>query len=134
MTSRSSALLLSALLILPAASVSAQDFAAAVTVHGGRVAGRVVITSTAYRPIYEPRPHPPAPRVLVLAPAPRLLVVERVGYGRGWGHGRWHRHGYREVVVYYDPSQDRYFTDLQDCRGFKRVVVYQREGRYYLPA
>jgi len=35
--------------------------------------------------------------------------------------------------VYYDPAQNRYFTGLDDCRGFQKVVVYERDGRYYLP-
>ncbi|HUL69375.1 MAG TPA: hypothetical protein VLT17_03960 [Gemmatimonadales bacterium] len=130
MTTRRSAILIATALAVPAASLSAQQLAADVAVYGGHVSGHVVIASSGYRPIYEPRPHPAAPRVVVLAPAPRVVVVQRVG----WGRGHWRRHGYREVVVYYDAAQNRYFTGLKDCRGFKQVVVYERNGRYYLPA
>jgi|GEM_PF-1652731 len=133
MTSRSSAMLVAALLMFPAVSASAQQVVADINVYGGQVAGRLVIASQGYRPIYEPRPHPVTTRVLVVAPAPRVVVVERVGHGHGRGRGHWRRHGYQEVVVYYDQTQDRYFTGLDDCRGFKRVVVYQRDGRYYRP-
>jgi hypothetical protein len=69
----------------------------------------------------------PVRRVVVERHAPRVVRVERFRYR----HGRhWKRHGYREVVVYY--IEGRYY----DRAGWGRprghaVVVYERDGRFY---
>jgi hypothetical protein len=59
-----------------------------------------------------------------------IIVVERTHVPRGQAHGWWKKHGYREVTVYYDG--DRYYSRRVEPKGFQAVVVYQREGKYYM--
>ncbi len=111
--------------------LQAQQVAANVVVRSGPVAGHVVIGngySTYRRPVvYRQVPE----RVIVVERVvPRVLVVERLRPNRH-GHGRvWRREGFRPVVVYY--SEGRYYDRYE--RGWpdrREVVVYQRNGRLY---
>jgi len=51
---------------------------------------------------------------------------------RGQAYGWWKQHGYREVTLYYDGTS--YYSRRLEPTGFRAVIVYQREGKYYLPA
>ena len=74
----------------------------------------------------------PPPRVVERrAPARDVIVVERTHVPRGHAYGWWKQHGYREVTLYYDGTS--YYSRRIES-GFRAVIVYQREGRYYLPA
>ncbi|MEA2725314.1 MAG: hypothetical protein QOH59_3085 [Gemmatimonadales bacterium] len=66
-------------------------------------------------------------RVVVDRHAPRVVRVERFRHRHG---KRWNRHGYREVVVYY--IDGRYYDHARwgHQRGYE-VVVYERDGRFY---
>jgi hypothetical protein len=60
----------------------------------------------------------------------RVIVVERV-YVRHHRPGRsWSRQGYRPVVVYYRDGRyyDRY---VRGGPPMREVVIYERDGRYY---
>jgi hypothetical protein len=60
----------------------------------------------------------------------RVIVVERVYLRHHRALGHWQRHGFRPVVVYY--RDGRYYE--RDMRGgppMREVVIYQRDGRYY---
>jgi hypothetical protein len=79
---------------------------------------------------------------VVVAPQPRVeerrgperevIVVERTHVPRGRAYGWWKQHGYREVTLYYDGAT--YYSRRGESAGFRAVIVYQRDGRYYLPA
>ena len=69
----------------------------------------------------------PARRVVVQRYAPRVVRVERIRHHHG---KHWKRHGYRPVVVYY--LDGRYYLSLDRRRpGVREVVVFERHGRYY---
>jgi hypothetical protein len=72
----------------------------------------------------------PPPRAARREPVREVIVVERTRVPRGHAYGWWKQHGYREVTVYYDGS--RYYGRRHDS-GLRTVIVYQREGKYYLP-
>jgi hypothetical protein len=75
----------------------------------------------------------PPPRVVARrGPAREVIVVERTHVPRGHAYGWWKQHGYREVTLYYDGSG--YYRQRPEPTGYRAVTVYQREGRYYLPA
>jgi hypothetical protein len=74
----------------------------------------------------------PPPRVERRAPAREVIVVERAHVPRGHAYGWWKQHGYREVTLYYDGTS--YYSRRLEPTGFSAVIVYQRDGRYYLPA
>ena len=74
----------------------------------------------------------PPPRVERRAPVREVVVVERTHVPRGHAYGWWKQHGYREVTVYYDGTS--YYSRRLEPAGFSAVIVYQRDGRYYLPA
>jgi len=60
----------------------------------------------------------------------RVIVVERVYVRDHRALRHWQRHGFRPVVVYY--RDGRYYD--RDMRGgppMREVVIYQRDGRYY---
>jgi hypothetical protein len=61
---------------------------------------------------------------------PRVVVVERVFVRHHRLGKQWRRHGYRPVVLYYRDGRyyDRY---VAGGPGMRRVVVYQGNGRYY---
>lgn len=82
-----------------------------------------------------------APIRRVVAPAPRVIVVERLPRDwRGWRAEEWARRGYRRITVYRvdDRYYDRYDQYARSAYGRGRaapvvqeVVVYERDGRYY---
>jgi hypothetical protein len=65
-------------------------------------------------------------RTTVIVPQREVIVVERVHARRGW----WSRSQYRAITVYYDGS--RFYRRPFDRRVLRKVVVYQRAGRYYI--
>jgi hypothetical protein len=70
-------------------------------------------------------------RRVVYRPVPaRVIVVERVYLRHHAALRHWQRHGFRPVVVYY--RDGRYF-DRYDRGGrpMREVVIYERGGRYY---
>ena len=73
----------------------------------------------------------PPPRAMRREPARQVIVVERTHVPKGHAYGWWKQHGYREVTVYYDGT--RYYGGDVAPAGFRAVIVYQREGKYYLP-
>jgi hypothetical protein len=74
----------------------------------------------------------PRPRVVERrGPAREVIVVERTHVPRGHAYGWWKQHGYREVTLYYDGTS--YYSERLEPTGFRAVIVYQRDGRYYLP-
>lgn len=59
----------------------------------------------------------------------RVIVVERVYVRHHRAMRHWQRHGFRPVVVYY--RDGRYYD--RDMRGgppMREVVIYERDGRY----
>jgi hypothetical protein len=69
------------------------------------------------------------PVVYRRAPA-RVIVVERVYLHHRSALRHWQRQGYRSVVVYY--RDGRYYD--HDVRGgppMRELVIYERNGRYY---
>jgi hypothetical protein len=72
---------------------------------------------------------PPA-RAVRREPVREVIVVERTHVPKGHAYGWWKQHGYREVTVYYDGT--RYYGGRHDP-ALRAVIVYQREGKYYLP-
>lgn len=83
-----------------------------------------------------PAPPPPArvepPRVetvrrtTVIVPERQVLVIERVRARHGW----WLQPRYRVITVYYDGR--RFYRQPLDRRSLRKVVVYERAGRYYI--
>jgi hypothetical protein len=74
----------------------------------------------------------PPPVVVHREPVREVIIVERIHQPEGNAYGWWKRHGYREVVVYYDG--DGYYDHwFQRRGGLRRIVVYARGGRYYRP-
>jgi hypothetical protein len=68
--------------------------------------------------------------VVVYRRAPeRVIVVERL-HRRHHRQAHWRKHGYRQVVVYYRDGRyyDRY---ARGWPAMQEVVVYERDGRYY---
>src|SRR5215211_2339033 len=81
-----------------------------------------------------------SPDRVVVVPQPRavrheagrdVIVVERTHVPKGNAYGWWKKHGYREVTVYSDGS--RYYGRRLESPGVRAVVVYQRDGKYYMP-
>jgi hypothetical protein len=114
-----------------AGPLAAQQVAADVVVRSGPVAGHVVIGneySTYRRPVVYRRA--PERVIVVERIAPRVLVVERLHHRKHF-HGRnWRAQGFRPVVVYYREGRyyDRYVRGWPTMR---EVVVYERNGRLY---
>ena len=73
----------------------------------------------------------PPPRVVRREPVREVIVVEHTRVPRGNAYGWWKKHGYREVTLYYDGT--RYYSRRHDPKGLRAVIVYQRDGKYYLP-
>ena len=73
----------------------------------------------------------PPPRAERREHARQVIMVERTHVPKGHAYGWWKQHGYREVTVYYDGT--RYYSGEVATKGFQAVIVYQREGKYYLP-
>lgn len=75
----------------------------------------------------------PKPRVAERrGPVREVIVVERTHVPRGRAYGWWKQHGYSEVTVYYDGAS--YYSRRDESTGFRAVIVFQRDGKYYLPA
>jgi hypothetical protein len=85
-------------------------------------------------------PAPPAPKVeaarkvepprattTIIIPRREVVVIEQV---RGRRYGWWKHPGYRVITVYYDGS--RFYRRPFDRRVLRKVVVYERDGRYYI--
>jgi hypothetical protein len=72
----------------------------------------------------------PPPRA-VRHESARVLVVERTHVPKGHAYGWWKQHGYSEVTVYYDGT--RYYSRELAATKLQAVIVYQKEGKYYLP-
>ena len=110
--------------------LQAQQVAADVVLRSGPVAGRVVIGngySTYRRPVVY---RAPARVIVVQRVVPRVVVVERLGHrNRGFARS-WRQQGYRQVVVFYRDGRyyDRYVRGWPEMR---EVVVYERHGRLY---
>lgn len=64
-------------------------------------------------------------------PAREVIIVERTHVPRGRAYGWWKQHGYREVTLYHDGAS--YFSRQLEPAGFRAVIVFQRDGKYYLP-
>jgi hypothetical protein len=109
-------------LSLVAVPLHAQRIEAGVVVHGGPVAGHVIVRdgySTYRRPVT---------RRVIVAERPRIVVVERVHRHRPSRH--WSRRGYHPVTLYY--WDGRYYDRWIGHRhGVREVVVWERDGRYY---
>jgi hypothetical protein len=102
---------------LTAAPLNAQTVEGGVVVRSGPVAGHVVVGS-------------PPPVVVYREPVRQIIVVERLHVPRGRAYGWWRRHGYREAWVYYD-GDSYYARPFKGRPGLRRVLVYERAGRYY---
>jgi hypothetical protein len=104
--------------LTPAALFAQTTVSGGVVVQSGPVAAHVEVND------------PPPPVVVYHEPAREVVVVERIHEPEGNAYGWWKKHGYREVVVYYDG--DSYYHRWFERRGgLRRVVVYERGGRYY---
>jgi hypothetical protein len=81
-------------------------------------------------PVVEPGRTTTTPRTTkttVIVPQREVIVVERIhGARRGW----WKHSQYRAITVYYDGS--RFYRRPFDRRVLRKVIVYQRAGRYYI--
>jgi hypothetical protein len=112
-----------ATLALMAAPLHAQQVSAEVVLRDGPISGRVHV-GDGY-PSYQRQ----VSRVVVVERhSPRQVRVERFGHR----HPRhWRHKGYRKVILYY--VDGRYY-DRWVRRGgrVREVVVYERNGRYYL--
>ena len=77
-----------------------------------------------------PRVEPPrvetTRRTTIVVPHREILVVERVQARHGW----WKHPRYQVITVYYDGG--RFYRRPFDRRPLRKVVVYQRAGRYYI--
>jgi hypothetical protein len=62
----------------------------------------------------------------VIVPQREVIVVERVRGKHGW----WKKRGYRVITVYYDGR--RFYRRPFARAALRRVVVYERAGRYYV--
>ena len=82
----------------------------------GRSQDRVVVT--------------PPPRAVRRDAGRHVIAVERTHVPRGQAYGWWKKHGYREITVYHDGA--RYYSRRRESTGFRAVVVYQRDGKYYM--
>ena len=79
-------------------------------------------------PRVEPPPAEAPRRTTVIVPQREMLVIERVQAPHGW----WKRPSYRVITVYYDGGH--FYRRPFDSRPLRKVVVYQRTGRYYIDA
>jgi hypothetical protein len=65
-------------------------------------------------------------RTTIIVPQREIIVVERVHSRRGW----WNHPKYRVITLYYDGG--RFYRRPFDRRPLRKVVVYERAGRYYI--
>ena len=111
-------LLAGLVLTVAAVPLHAQRVEAGVVVHGGPVAGHVVIRDgySTYQ------------RRVIVADRPHVVVVERVHRHRQARH--WIRRGYHRVTLY--EVDGRYYDRwIRHRHGVRKVVVWERDGRYY---
>jgi hypothetical protein len=114
-------------LALISAPLHAQRVSAEVVVHGGPVTGHVIVGDR--YSTYRGRPvlvHR-ARRIMVLERhGPRVILVERFRHR----HAKHWKRGFRPIVVYY--VDGRYYDRFDPSHsGVREVVVYERGGRYY---
>lgn len=105
---------LAALAALALTSQAHAQVRGTVVIGDGPVRGAVVVGA----PVRAARPYYPPPRV---------ILVDRWRGPRGNAYGWWRRQGFREVTIY--RSGPYYYDRWYD--GSDRVVVYERNGRYY---
>jgi hypothetical protein len=74
----------------------------------------------------EPPPVETRRRTTVIVPRRQILAIEGVRARHGW----WRHPGYRVTTVYYDGG--RFYRHPFDRRALRKVVVYERAGRYYI--
>jgi len=129
---------LATLSLLPDAA-SAQ-VSGTVVIRSGPVQGAVVVGE----PVLAPRPvvvYQPVygRRVVAARYLPQPVVVVPKHHGRHGKSARWYaRHGYQPVTLYY--SQGVYFTQVYAVPHYRwapqfvPVLVWERGGRFYLPA
>jgi hypothetical protein len=125
-------LLAGLVLTVAAVPLHAQRVEARVVVHGGPVAGHVIVRDGDSRDRYARDGYStyrrPVTRRVIVVERPRLVVVDRVHRHRPARH--WTRRGYRPLVVYY--WDGRYYDRWVGHRhGVREVVVWERDGRYY---
>ncbi len=65
-------------------------------------------------------------RTTIIVPQREIVVIERVQGRHGW----WKHPKYRVMTVYYDGT--RFYWRPFDRRPLRKVVVYERAGRYYI--
>ncbi|HYF39999.1 MAG TPA: hypothetical protein VD930_09940, partial [Gemmatimonadales bacterium] len=65
-------------------------------------------------------------RTTVIVPQREIVFIERVQGRHGW----WKHPKYRVITVYYDGR--RFYRRPFDRRPLRKVVVYERAGRYYI--
>jgi hypothetical protein len=63
----------------------------------------------------------------IIVPQREIIVVERI---HGRRHGWWKHSKYRVVTVYWDGN--RFYRRPFDRRPLRKVVIYERGGRYYV--
>lgn len=125
-------LLAGLVLTVAAIPLQAQRVEAGVVVHGGPVAGHVIVRdgyrADGYRADGYSTYRRPVTRRVIVVERPRVVLVERVHRHH---HGRhWARRGYRPVTLYY--RDGRYYDrHVGHSHGVREVVVWERDGRYY---
>lgn len=91
---------------------------------------RDILNDRAPAPVEPARVEPPrvetVRRTTIIVPQREVLVIERVQARRGW----WNHPRYRVITVYYDGG--RFYRRPFDRRPLRKVVVYERAGRYYI--
>ena len=119
-----------ALCVAAPATVAGQRVTADVVLRSGPVRGHVVIGDRPYAYRYDVHR-----RVVTHRYPVRAIRVYRIHLPRGRAHGWWKRHGYRPVTLYLYGGRyyHRYDFDRLHRRGrdFRRVVVWERDGRFY---
>lgn len=119
-----------ALFVAAPATAAGQRVTADVVLRSGPVRGHVVIGDRPHGYRYDVdrrfvRHHYPV----------RAIRVSRLHAPRGHARGWWKRHGYRPVTLYVYAGRfyDRAAFDRLTRRGlaFRRVVVWERGGRFY---
>ena len=65
-------------------------------------------------------------RTTVIVPRREVVIIERVQARHAW----WKHPKYRSITVYYDGR--RFYRHPFDRRVLRKVVVYERAGRYYI--
>jgi hypothetical protein len=91
---------------------------------------RDILNDRTPAPVEPARVEPPrvetGRRTTIIVPQRQVVVIERVRARHGW----WKHPKYRVITVYYDGR--RFYRQPFDRRPLRKVVVYQRAGRYYI--